>query len=166
MKENISQGMTFQGFISTCGFIVTIAGLFALIFTEFLFLSIIASLIGVIFFLSFRGVLIDYDTMKIKPYLDILIYKIGTWHNLNEYEIIALKLFTESQTMNMASISNTHTTKTFNIYLQGNISNDLFLKEFTEYDKAKSFLEKYSLKLNKKPVDTFALMLAQRNAEH
>ena len=157
--------MSFQGFISTCGFIFTIAGLLALILTEYLFLSIIALLIGVVFSLSFRGVLIDYDTMKIKPYLDIFIYKIGTWHNLNEYEIIALKLFNESQTMNMASISNTYTTKTFNIYLQGNISNDLFLKEFTEYEKAKSFLEKYSLKLNKKPVDTIAKMLAQRNMD-
>jgi hypothetical protein len=163
MKEKISHKITFQGFISTCGLILTIIGIITLFLANYFIFSIIASLIGLVLFLSIRGVMIDYKSMRVKAFLDILIFKIGNWRNLSEFDTIELKLFTESQTMNMVSISNTYTTTIFEICLQGKNSCDLILKEFTDYSVAKVFLQKYSIKLKLKSIDLFAPILEKRN---
>ena len=107
--------------------------------------------------------MIDYKSMRIKAFLDILIFKIGNWRKLSEFDTIELKLFTESQTMNMESISNTYTTTIFEVCLHGENSCDLILKEFTDYSIAKTFLQKYSAKLKLNPIDLFALILVERN---
>ena len=164
MEEKISHGITFQGFISTCGLILTIIGVITLFMGKMVFLSIPALFFGIVLFLSIRGVIIDYESMRIKAFLDLIFWKIGNWQPLTRYDRIALKLFNESQTMNMESISNTFTTRTFDICLQGNNSVDFLLKEFTNYQEAKSFLEKYSLKLKIKSVDLLALILEKRDA--
>ena len=165
MKEIISHKITFQGFISTFGLISTIAGIITLFIVNYLILSIIATLIGFLLFLSIRGVMIDNKSMRIKAFLDLLIFKIGNWRNLSEFDIIELKLFTESQTMNMESISNTYTTTIFEVFLKGKNTSDIILKEFTEYGKAKTFLEKYSIKLQLESNDMFASILEKRD-EH
>ena len=163
MKEKISQGMTFQGFISTCGLILTIASLITLFVGGYLFLAIPCLIFGIILFVSVRGVLIDYKSMRIKPFLDIFIWKIGNWYSISKFDNLALKLFSESQTMNMLSISNTFTTRTFDVCLQGKSSNDILLKDFVEYNEAKSFLETYTIKLKLESIDLYALILEKRN---
>lgn len=163
MKEKISHKITFQGFISTCGLILTIIGIITLLLVNYFILSIIVSLIGLVLFLSIRGVMIDYKSMRVKVFLDILIFKIGNWHNLSEFNTMELKLFTESQTMNMVSISNTYTTTIYEVCLQGENSCDLILKEFTDYTIAKTFLQKYSAKLKLNSIDSLALILEERN---
>ena len=163
MKEIISHKVTFQGLISTCGLILTLIGIITLFIANYFILSLIATLIGMLLFLSIRGVIIDNKSMRIKAFLDILIFKIGTWRNLSEFDTIELKLFNESQTMNMVSISNTYTTSIFEVCVRGKNSCDLILKEFTDYSIAKTFLQKYSAKLKLNSIDSFALILEERN---
>jgi hypothetical protein len=163
MKEKISHKITFQGFISTFGLILTITGIITLFAASYIILSILALFIGLVLFLSIRGVMIDYKSMRIKAFLDILIFKIGNWRDLSEFDTIGLRLFTASQTMNMVSISNTYTTTLFEVCLQGKKPCDLILKEFTDYSIAKTFLQKYSAKLKLTSIDSFALILEERN---
>lgn len=163
MESIISHKITFQGFISTFGLILTIAGIIALFTVNYLILPIIATLIGFLLFLSIRGVMIDNKSKRIKAFLDILIFRIGNWRNLSEFDTIVLKLFTESQTMNMESISNTYTTTIFEVLLQGKNASDIILKEFTDYGKAKTLLENYSIKLQLESKDLFASILEKRD---
>ena len=163
MQEKISHGITFQGLISTSGLIICITAIIAIVLGKLLFLAIPAWIFGVVLFLSIRGVLIDCESMRIKSFLDILVWKTGNWRNLSEFDRIVLKLFNESQTMNMASISNTYTTRTFDVCLQGENARDTLLKEFANYAEAKAFLEKYSIELKIQPIDLIALILEERD---
>jgi hypothetical protein len=153
MKEKISHGITFQGIPSTCGLILIVIGVITLFTGKLLFIAIPALCIGIILFLSIRGVIIDYGSMLVKAYLDLLFWKTGKWKPLAKYDRIVLKPFNESQTMNMASISDTFTTRMFDICLRGNNSGDFLLKEFTNYQDARSFLETYALKLKIESAD-------------
>jgi hypothetical protein len=159
MKETISNGITFKGFSSITGFVLFIAGVLLFFGGEQYFLSIFFLIVGIVLAISIRGVIIDLGQGRIKPYLNLLVYKAGSWKPLGNYDKIVLSIFNESQTMNMVSISNTFTVKTFDVYLRGRNTKDLLLKEFPEYPPAKSFLETYSAKLGKEKTDNYEIML-------
>jgi hypothetical protein len=163
MKETISNGITFKGFASIIGFVLIIAGLLMLFSGNHYIFSLLLLIAGIILSLSIRGVIIDFDQAKIKPYFNLLVYKTGTWKPLGNYDRIVLALFNESQTMNMISITNTYTVKSFDVYLQGVNEKDLLVKEFSEYPRAKSFLDQYSIKLGKEKVDNYEILLAGIN---
>ena len=57
--------------------------------------------------------------------------------------------------MNMASISRTYTTKSFDIYLENENGKKILLKEFIHYENAKEFLDKYADKLNMEKSDNY-----------
>ncbi len=171
----ISRGPTFKGFGSTIGMVVSLIGLIILIN------GIIASAIttigismafifpGMIGFLSVRGVLIDAEKKRIKPYFDVFIAKIGSWESLDDYDKIVLKYLSQAQTLNSRVSTTTFRTKSFDIYLVGATrETDLLLKEIMDYEEAKMFLVNYSVKLNKPGVNQYEQMkeqLAQRRKE-
>jgi hypothetical protein len=165
--EKISQGLTFKGIISTIGMIVLIAGLIITIYGIKISsgFSFIIAVIGIVFlisgfvlFISIRGVLIDVNNMLIKPYLEIFISKLGNWESLQAYDKIILKYTNESQTLNSRGNSTNFITKSFDVVLISEDKKDLILKEFTDYDEAKSFLTVYSKRLNKEAIDTYEII--------
>jgi len=155
MIEKISKGISFKGFTSYVGGGICIAGIVWLIAGNHDFMAIITIILGFIVFLAIKGVMIDYDKDKIKAYSDLLILKFGKWETLNDYNKIVLKYLNESQTMNMASINPTDTTKSFDIYLENTNGKKILLKEFIYYENAKDFLDKYADKLNAEKIDDY-----------
>ncbi|MDD2622191.1 MAG: hypothetical protein WC142_03965 [Bacteroidales bacterium] len=155
MIEKISKGISFKGFSSNIGGLILIAGIVWLLAGNHKLLAIITIIVGFIVFLAIKGVLIDYDKEKIKAYTDLLLLKFGKWETLNDYNKIVLKFLNESQTMNMASISRTYTTKSFDIYLENENGKKILLKEFIHYENAKEFLDKYADKLNMEKSDNY-----------
>ncbi len=170
--EKISRGLTFKGYISAIGSVIFIIGLIITISQiassiSFIVcaLGILMILNGIILFFSIRGVLIDNDKKLIKPYLDFIIAKIGKWESLSQYDKIVLKYTNESQTMNSRGNSTNYVTKSFDIVLTSTTKKELIIKEFVNYDKAKTFLVTYSLRLNKEHVDMYEI-IKERIQEH
>lgn len=171
----ISRGPTFKGFFSTIGMVFSLVGLIliinAIVFSSFIGLAcgIIFVFPGMIVFLSVRGVLIDAEKKRVKPYFDIFIAKIGSWESLDDYDKIILKYLSQAQTMNSRASTTTYRTKSFDIYLVGATrEKDLLLKEIFDYEEAKVFLLSYSEKLNKPGVNQYEQMkeqLAHRRKE-
>ena len=163
--EKISRGLTFKGYTSAIGSAIFIVGLI-IAFSEMppsisfigCVFGIAMTIIGVILFVSVRGVLIDYDKKRIKPYFDFIFIKIGTWESLAYYDKIVLKYSHKSQTMNSRGSSTNYVTKSFDIALISNNKKDLIIKEFVNYDKAKLFLIEYSQRLNKESVDMYEII--------
>lgn len=162
-QEKITQGASFGGMSSTIGFILLIIGVVVLIYginspiaIETVFLGILISLVGIILFISIRGVLINYKENKIKVYLDILVTKIGFWRSLDEFNKVVLKFVNESQAMNYKSVSTTVRTISFDVVLANHGNNELLLRSFSNYDDAKKFLVEYSVRLNKAMFDRYA----------
>jgi len=165
--EKISQGLTFKGASSIIGSIIFVFGLINTIsgitmtgnFSFFILaIGIVIIISGITLFISIRGILIDFDKKLIKPYLDIFIVKMGTWESLEQYDKILLKYTSESQTMNSRGNSTNYVTKSFDIVLTSNNKKDLIIKEFVNYDKAKSFLVEYSQRLDKESIDTYEII--------
>lgn len=166
--EKISQGPTFKGFISTFGLILLVLGIIVAIFGIFVDVTLAPAAIGLTFMfvgtillLSIRGVLIDHDQKRIKPYFDIFFAKIGSWEPLENYNSIILKYLNESQTMNSRAGSVTFRTKTFEIFLASDNKPKLLIKELVGYDEAKAFLNEYSIKLGKLKIDGYEQMKDQ-----
>ncbi|MDZ7742549.1 MAG: hypothetical protein U5Q03_12555 [Bacteroidota bacterium] len=162
MKIKISRGATFQGNSSTAGMIILIGGILLIIYTDLIIFSLLSISIGLILFLKVNGLIIDTQEKRYKPYLDLLLFKYGKWHELAPYDQLTLKLFNESQTMNMVSISNTHTIRTYDVCLRGNKVPDILLKDFVEYENARKFLNTVAEKLQMKTFDAYAEFLKKR----
>ncbi|MEI8201868.1 MAG: hypothetical protein WCH34_02580 [Bacteroidota bacterium] len=163
--EKISNGMTFKGYVSAIGSVIFVVGLIIIISQMNSNVSIglcalggVVMIIGGVLFISIRGVLIDSDKNLIKPYFDIIIAKQGGWESLGDYDKLILKYRNESQTMNSRGNSTNYVTKGFDIVLTSNNKKDLIVKEFVDYDKAKSFLIEYSQRLGKESVDMYEIM--------
>jgi hypothetical protein len=153
--ENIRQGATFAGYPSAAGMVITVAGIILAIYNfnspfSYLYvpLGIIVFLVGFIFFISLRGVLIDVEKRQIKPYSDILVARIGQWQSLDRFDRITLDYTSESQTMNSRGNSSHMLTRLFRLSLRTGNEGELMIKEFIEYPDAVRFLEEYSIKLN------------------
>ncbi|MDY0015319.1 MAG: hypothetical protein RBS13_03845 [Bacteroidales bacterium] len=159
MIEKISKGISFKGFSSYLGGGICIAGIIWLIEGSQDLLAIFTIILGIIFFLAIKGVLIDYDKHKIKTYSDLLILKLGKWESLNNYNKIVLKYLSESQTMNLLSISRTYTANSFDIFLENAKGKKILLKEFIYYDNAKHFLDTYAEKLKAEKIDDYQISL-------
>jgi len=163
--KKISRGLTFQGYISAVGSVIFVAGLIitiSLISHSFSFavcvLGTLMIITGIVLFLSIRGVLIDIDNRIIKPYIDIVIAKPGSWESLDKYDNIELKYKNESQTMNSRGNSTNYVTKSFDIVLTSNTEKDLIIKEFANYDAARSFLIVLSKELDMESIDTYEII--------
>jgi hypothetical protein len=169
--DKISRGLTFKGIVSAIGSVMFVAGLTITIFQVthrisflVLMMGLLLCISGLILFFSIRGVLIDFDKKRIKPYFDVIIAKIGSWETLDQYDRIVLKYTNQSQRMNSRGSSTTYVTRSFDIVLTSNNKKDLIIKEFVNYDKAKSFLLEYSQRLSKERVDTYEI-IKQRTQE-
>ena len=163
--EKISKGLSFKGLISTIGLVLFIIGL-AITIPEIISnrsfivcaFGIMVTIIGFLLFISIRGVLIDHDKQRIKPYIDLILFKIGTWEPLAHYEKIILKYLSESQTMNSRGNSTNFAIQSFDIILTSNNKKEIIIKEFLNYEDAKSFLIEYSQRLDKEYLDMYERM--------
>jgi hypothetical protein len=165
--EKISQGVTFRGFASTMGLVIFVISIFIAVFGAFIDFSLVAltlglvlMAIGMMLFLSIRGVLIDAEQKQVKPYVNYFVL-VGTWQPLTQYDRIILRYVNEKQTMNSRAGSVTHTTKCFEIFLASDHTSELQIQEFTDYDEAKKFLAEYAKKLEKADVNTYERMKEQ-----
>lgn len=142
---NISDGPSFKLFY--IGFLIL--GLSIYFFFHIWILTLILFPIGLSIFLSIKGILIDVENNRVKEYFNFLFLKIGTWESLDQFQKIILTRTNQSQVLTTRATISTVNTKTFDIYLcNESFSNEKHLKEFTDYNEAKDFLDKYASFLN------------------
>ncbi|MDQ3112311.1 MAG: hypothetical protein M3R17_20695, partial [Bacteroidota bacterium] len=123
-------------------------------------IGIVLMTVGLMLFLSIRGVLIDVEQNRIKPYV-IFFARIGSWQPLTYYNKIVLSYVNESRTMNARAGTVTMSTKGFDIFLKADDKSKLRIKELTDYSEAKAFLTKYAKKLNIMEVNSYEQMKEQ-----
>ena len=163
--ERISRGMTFKGMTAVIGSVCFVLGLLITIpqfgsdiSVVFLMSGIAMTFIGLVLFVSIKGVLIDLEKGLIKPYFDLILIKLGSWESIEYYDKILLKYINESQTMNSRANSTKYNTKSFDIVLTSKKYGELILKEFNNYTEARAFLIDYSQRLNKESSDEYELL--------
>ncbi len=154
--------MTFSGRTSALGTVFFIAGMIITIYqlthlanTFLVAFGSVLAFAGIVLFISIRGVIIDSEKEKIKPYINLIVTKMGKWRSLDPYEKIVLKYTSQSQRMNSRGNSTSYVTKSFNIVLSSSQRKDMIVKDFTDYGKAKAFLADYSIRLRKPKLDTY-----------
>jgi len=160
--KQISRGATFEHIIS--GFILMALSVF-LIYSGF-YPAIIFLYFGFCLFISVQGTIIDIKNNQIKVYLNFFVFKIGKWQSLVNFQQLILTYFSQSQTMNYKSISSNVNTRTFDIYLEDNQLNKIYLKEISEYKKARMFIEEMSKFLAVEFTDKYEAMrnsISKRN---
>ncbi len=159
---------TFKGMISNVGMVLLVIGVFNFVsnirsgfsIASFI-LEVFILYFGIIFFLSIRGTLIDEKKRQIKEYFDLLIFKIGKWETIDQFDKVILKYINESQTMNYQSISRNIHTKTYDIILKSNDKKKILVKECYNYNDALELGVKLSKKLNLPFIDTYEILLQQ-----
>ena len=160
--EKLSRGLTFKGYSSIFGSVILVIGIILILTNRFSFgmitFGLVFVIVGLVLFMSIRGVLIDFDKMIVKPYFDIIIFKIGEWESVEQYDKIVLRYTNESQTLNSRGNSTNYITKSFDIFLTSNNKNELQIKEFINYMDAKTFLIEYSKRLKLTSLDLYEQM--------
>ena len=165
--EKISQGFTFKGALSFIGLVIIIIAIILIVtgaqigesYTlPMIICGIISVIPGTVLLLSARGVLIDFENKKLKPYTDYFIFKTGKWHKLADYNKLILKYTYESQIMNSKCNSTDYITKSFDVLLISESKQSIILNEFADYEMAKLFLQKYAERLDVEAVDYYVIM--------
>jgi hypothetical protein len=161
----IKHGVTFKGKPSTLGIILSIIGIIIMVypyyngeFSLFLFyFGLILLFVGILLFLSIRGVLIDKENNSIKSYL-FLGVKIGKWESLDDYYEVKLIYINMTQSLGLRGAATNIHTESFDIVLVSEIKKNFFLKDFINYEKAMLFMKTYAELLNKPCIDGFEEM--------
>ncbi|OYU96961.1 MAG: hypothetical protein CFE21_01340 [Bacteroidetes bacterium B1(2017)] len=97
MKTNFSHGATFEGTSSYLGILTFGVGLFYLFGLNLFLPAIGLCFVGAVLFIQVKGISIDTERNRFKPYLHLLFYRIGFWYSLDEIKEITLRYFNESQ---------------------------------------------------------------------
>lgn len=146
--EIINFGPTFKGIISTFGMLCFITGLAVTAIFNWI-IGLIIIIPSLIIFISLKGVIIDYESKKVKNFFNIIIAKIGIWQDFSSFSNIQLRKINESMGMNFMSISSRVDTKCFDIYLYNKEnSKDLLLRSYRNIKEATAGLKEYSQKFN------------------
>ncbi len=145
---NIFHGITLSNFFT--GIAVIALGIMILM-SNSVIPGIIILYLGILIFLSIKGILIDPVKHRIKSYHYIYPFKIGSWKALIDFKVLKLGITNTSQVMNSRGSTTTVRTKSFDVSLLNAYDVPLELKEFDSYDEAKAFSEEIS-KLIKMPV--------------
>ena len=153
MKENksielITFGPTFEGDFSFLGLCTFVIGLIIVFFPNYMIVGILLIVMGMILFLSLKGVQIDHRTKKVRLFESYLVFRTGSWKPINQFSSIILHYNNQSQTLSHKSIQNSVRTKSFSVSLMDDQKNKFELKELYSYGTAKKFLDEYSQSLN------------------
>ncbi|MEI6577145.1 MAG: hypothetical protein WCO63_13290 [Bacteroidota bacterium] len=166
--EKISHGATFEGSLSTAGLILGIAGIILIIsyfntYNSFIFtpIGILFLLVGLIVFISIKGVLIDIENRKIKKYFDVFLVKFGKWQPLDHFTTVTLNYSSISQAMHSRGNSSDILNRLYTITLTNDKHQELKIKEFVAYEDAVVFLDEFAKKNNMETKNTFEILKEQ-----
>lgn len=121
----IAQGPTFKGWPSTIGIFVAISGIvfislsFSNSFTWALIRftgGVLLILAGIQLFLSFRGVVIDTQSMHVKSYI-FLFGRLGEWTDISGYSGFSYTKFDLTETQGLVTAFTTIHTKYVDLFL-------------------------------------------------
>lgn len=166
-KININGSITFEGWTSYLGFFMFFFGIsFALYYGEntlLLILFLFIVLFGFVLFISKKGILIDLKNKRFKAYVHCLLFKIGKWESSETIDRIILEYIYGSTKNSYTPIPFANGTKTeiFSISFKLISGEKIFIKEFSNYEKAKTFLDKYSELLQMEKKDSYEIMLEE-----
>ena len=163
-RINIIGGATFDEWVSLIGFFVCPACAYIVYWyclnISILFWILIFILLGITLFMSITGVLIDLENKQVKSYIHCLFFKLGTWKSINEVERMVLEYTKEGGSL--ISIYRVHRNihiEYFSISLRFFSGEKIFIKEFSNYEKAREFLDTYSELLQIEKRDRYEYML-------
>jgi hypothetical protein len=150
-KENISSGATFEGAISFIGLLIFVMGVFLLFVPQGLILGIFVLLAGLLLFLQLKGVMIDFESRRVMPYSNLLVYKVGSWTPLDKFSHIGINPISQNVQLNSRSRSRSVHIKHYDVYLIDDESEQsMFLYSFDKLPQADQFCREYAKKLNLK----------------
>ena len=162
-RVNISRKVTFEGTVSSIGFVILFVGIyFMCVLSEYALLLILFSgiaFLGFMIFLSIKGTLIDVENKRVKPYIHCLFFKLGMWKSIDEVERIVLEYVNQAQTLGSRGTQTTLRTELFVVSFRYSSGKKIAIKEFLNYEKAKEFLDTYSELLQIEKRDRYEYML-------
>lgn len=144
-KMTIPEGITLSGLPFWLGIILVGLSFYYLGKASFLvpqILLCLAMVLGIILFLSIKGVVIDFENKMARWYLHFLIVKLFYKKTrLSDYKAVELQLFSQSQRMNMKSITTNVRTRVYELYLIANGKPPILIADSTDLAKAESIME-------------------------
>jgi len=162
---NISRKVTFEGIVSSIGFVILVVSIFFMgVLNEhilpLIFFACTTSF-GLMIFLSIKGTLIDLENKRVKPYIHCLFFKLGTWKSTSEIERIVLEYINQAQTLASRGTQTTFRTELFVVSFRYSSGKKTAIKEFLNYEKAREFLDTYSELLQIEKRDRYEYMLSE-----
>ena len=162
---NIIGGATFEGWTSLIGFFMLFfSGYIVTLLKSSTFswiLFFIVAFFGLMLLISIKGILIDLENKRVKPYIHCLFFKLGKWKLTDDVERMVLEYTKEGGRIkygNMPGLGSIHA-EYFSISLRYFSGEKIFIKEFSKYEKAKEFLDTYSELMQVDKVDRYEFML-------
>lgn len=166
--EKISHGSRFGSNLSLTGIVILALGILEL-FNKVYIAPILMVTVGFILAFGFAGIQIDFANKKIRSFEDFLLFKLGTWMDLNDFEKVAIKRDFGSRTSS-GRIPHTFKFSSCEVYLTHENSKDLLLASYKEHNKARKFMLEYGKKLGLDTFDEIAIIqkasLQRRNKQN
>ena len=163
-RINIAGGATFEGWTSLIGFFMLFSSGYIISLLKISVLSLvlffIVAVFGLILLISITGILIDLENKRVKPYVHCLFFKLGKWKSTNDVERMVLEYTKEGGGARFRlTVRGSLHIEYFSISLVYSSGKKVFLKEFSNYEKAKEFLDTYSELLQIEKRDRYEYML-------
>jgi len=134
---------------------------FLLYLGNYSILSAITFSIGIVVFLSFKGLLVKENS--IKKYFSFFGIKIGKWISISNYKYLILSNINISGALNSRSRSIPTRTKSFTIAMQGENLKRIELYESTNYKECQSKLKLINSILKIKSIDKIEIIKSRNS---
>gem|GEM_PF-1557244 len=134
---------------------------FLLYLGNYSILSAITFSIGIVVFLSFKGLLVKENS--IKKYFSFFGIKIGKWISISNYKYLILSNINISGVLNSRSRSIPTRTKSFTIAMQGENLKRIELYESTNYKECQSKLKLINSILKIKSIDKIEIIKSRNS---
>jgi len=134
---------------------------FLLYLGNYSILSAITFSIGIVVFLSFKGLLVKENS--IKKYFSFFGVKIGKWISISNYKYLILSNINISGALNSRSRSIPTRTKSFTIAMQGENLKRIELYESTNYKECQSKLKLINSILKIKSIDKIEIIKSRNS---
>lgn len=150
MTYEIKYGVTVDYLIT--GLAIIFVGVILLILKLF-FVAPIFIIIGLVVFLSIKGMTINKEFEQLKVHYWFFGYKYGKWISIESYDVLVLTNHFGETVMSSRGVSNHVQTNSYGLILMNKQNQKIELKEYETYKKALSALGEISEFLQIESVD-------------
>lgn len=155
-KIRISRGVTFEGFVSTMGFIFVGVGVLMVLYGEY-WIGGASIIVGLVNALRVRSWEFDLSNNRYRMIDHYLFFKVGLWNPKEGLSMLELRYEKEAMGLTFSLVHYRQVVKTFDIILIQKDGMEDLIKDFNNYKDARQFAHRLSEDVGLDLRDTYAL---------